>query len=253
MADENQETPERPEWLEQRFESVDAQAQAYAESRKEMDRMRSQMEMERQQYSAALEAIETRAQQQPPAQQEIQSQGYDPMAAAYERAYAEGDVNAMLRIQTDFSTKNTVDAVGRLLDERLSALQKPVEANAAAMRNSQIMMAEEMVRRQIGSEKYQELYPRISELVQDHPNFLPAEASIEGYATAITDLAKLAEHDTLNSRIASLEAERAEKLQAQTVPGAGIRSAFTPDQQAAEWERIKNAPNDSYAAMRSRQ
>ena len=251
MADENQETAERPEWLDQRFESVEAQAQSYAEARREMDRMRSQMETERAQYTAALEAIESRA-PQPPPQQEIQSQGFDPLASAYERAYAEGDTAAMMKISADYASQNTLKAVSQLLDDKLGDLKKPIEENSAATRQSQIMMAEEVVKREISPEKYQELYPKISELVQDHPHFLPASSSVEGYAAAIRDLAKLAEHDTLKRSLAELEQERAEKLQAQTVPGAGVRSAFTPDQQAQEWERIKNAPNDSYASMRSR-
>lgn len=216
--------------------------------------MRSQMETERAQYTAALDAIEQRANAiQTPPQQEIAAQGFDPMQAAYERAYAEGDTAQMMKISADYAAKNTLDAVGKLLDDKLGEFRPAIESTQAAQRESQIRMAEDIVSRQLGHDNWRELLPQVSTLIQDHPHYLPQAASVEGYAAAILDVAKLAQHDSLSKTVEQLQAERLEKLQAQTVPGAGVRSAFTPDQQKDEWSKIVNAPNDSYQALRSRQ
>lgn len=241
--------PERPEWLEDRYQTAEDQAKAYSEARAEMNRMRSTMEQERSTMAAALERIE--AQTQAPAPVQVQPSD-DPAILAYQRAYEEGDAQAMLRLGAQFTQGPLVEAVGRLLDDRFEKIQPALEATNAAQREAQIRMAEDIVARQIGPEKYQELLPQISSALQDHQHWLPQVATTDGYANAILDVAKLVEHDTLTKTVAELEAERAEKMAAQTVAGAGRGSVYSRDQQQAEVDRIKAAPTDSYASMMAR-
>jgi hypothetical protein len=103
--------------------------------------------------------------------------------------------------------------------------------------------------RQLGPDRYQEMLPVIRELVADNPHYLPTNGTVEGYAQAINAVVKLAEHDQLQRRVAELEQERAEKLAAQTVTGAGRGSIYTEDEQEAMRQRIRNAPERSVGAL----
>lgn len=251
MADEPttpaEETPaERPEWLLERFQTPEAQAQAYAEAQAEMNRLRSQMEQERQSFSAALESIQTTP---PPTGT---GQQFDPAVTAYAHAYEQGDVAAMLAAQAEFTMRPTVEAVGKLLDERLGALTPAVEAATAAQREHDIRLAEGLVERTIGPDRYAEILPRIREIVADHPNYLPQATSVEGYRDAILNVAKLAEHDTLVKTVAQLEQERADKLAAQTLSGGYNRPVGNPDADRAEFERIKATPTGTFQELLDR-
>lgn len=245
MADEVVvETPERPEWLEDKFKTPEDQAQAYAAAQAEMHRLRQQGEQERQQFQAALESMQTQQQtQQVPV---IQSQGFDPGAAELEQAYERGDYSAIMRIQAEAAARATVPAVAQLIDQKLGEMTPTIEAQQAHVRESSIRMAEQLVAQQLTPEKYKELLPGIQAQIADNPNFLPQSASVEGYATAILNVAKLAEHDTLAQQVEALTKERNEKLAANQLSPGGNRSIYTQDEQQAYIDRIKNTPVGSF-------
>lgn len=231
----------KPAWLPDRFETPEALAKGYEESQAEMNRLRAASEQERTQFAAALEAMQT------PTPQAPSNNGFDPDVAAYNDAYERGDTAAMLRIQAQAAAKEVVPAVAQLIDARLGEMTPAIEAQQAHVRESSIRMAEDVVTRNLGPDVYQELLPTIRTLIADHPNYLPQSASVEGYAAAILDVAKLAQHDALIADNARLQAEITEKTNAQLLTGGGNRSVYTPDQQKAEFERIKNTPAGSFS------
>lgn len=250
MADEPKveaEAGARPEWLPEQFKEPEALVRSYEESRSEMNRMRQQMESDRAQFASALEAMEAQRPTAPAPSGD--GNDFDPLMAAYSAAYETGDTAAMLRLSADFGAKPVIAAVGQLLDERFSQLQPAIQQQQVAQRESTIRMAEDVVGRTLGPEAYQELLPKMSELIQSNPHYLPATGNVDTYAKSIMDVAKLAQHETLVKQNAELQAERAEKLAAATLTGAGRGSVYTPDQQKAEFERIKNTETGSYGQL----
>ncbi len=249
MADEPTTTPpedtppERPDWLADRYSSVEDQAKAYAESQAEMNRMRSQMEQERQSFTAALEGM------QAPAPAPQQGQAFDPALSAYAAAYEQGDVQGMLAAQAQYVQAPVIDAVGRLIDEKLSAITPAVQAAQAQERENTIRLAEGMVERIIGADRYAELAPQISAIAADHPHYLPQSSSAEGYRDAILNMAKLAEHDSLVRTNAELVQERNDKRAAQTLSPGYNRQALPADAAQAEFDRIKNTPGGTFAEL----
>lgn len=245
MADEVVvvESDGRPEGLPEKFKTVEDMATSYAAAEAQMHRQTQQIEQERAQFQAALQA-QTEQQQQRPI---IQADGeFDPDVAAYEQAYERGDTAAMLRISTQMSAKATVPAVAQLLDQWKGEFAPTIEAQQSAIRQSQIEAAEGQVSRLIGEDEYKALVPKLRELISDHPNYLPPSASPEGYANAILDVVKIARYDQLVQSNEELTAERNEKLAAQQLGNGGNRSIYTKDEQEAFVERIKNTPTGSF-------
>ena len=249
MADEPvvDPTPQRPEYLLDKFQTEAEQARGYAEVEKKMRQMEVEMKEQAQSFTAALEGL-----QPVPAPQQFngqQQQAFDPNLTAYATAYEQGDVAGMLAAQAQYTTAPVIDAVSRLLDERLSSLTPAVEAASKAQREHDIRLAEGLVERQLGPDKYAELLPRVKELIMDNPNWLPTATSVEGYAASIVNVAKLAGHDVLQRTVADFEQERAAKLAAQTLSGGYNRPAGNPDADRAEFERIKNTATGSFAEV----
>lgn len=247
MADEPVvEAAERPEWLQDKFQSAEDQAKAYAASEAEMHRMRQQNEQERQRFQAALEA-QAQVVQQPVIQ--AQAGGFDPAAAELEQAFAQGDYGAIMRIQSEAAARATVPAVAKLLDGWKDEFTPTLEAQQSAIRQSQIAAGEGIVAQMIGTDEYAKLAPKLSELVADRPNYLPAAASPEGYAAAILDVVKIARYDQLVEDNAEMSKDRAEKLAAQQLAPGGNRSIYTADEQKAEFDRIKNSQTGSFGEL----
>ncbi len=251
MADEptpQDAPPERPEWLPEQFQTPEALAESYQNLRAESDRMRNEMQRDRESFTAALETF----QQQPAPPPPNGPQTYDPAMSAYAAAYENGDIQGMLAAQAQYTLNPTIEAVGRLIDEKLSAITPAVQQAQAAQREHDLRLAEGLVERQLGPERYLELLPRIRELAADNPNYLPTSTSVEGYAASIMNIAKLAEHDTMQRRITEFEQERQEKLGAQTLTGGYNRPTVDPDAARADFERVKNTSTGSFEEMMAR-
>jgi hypothetical protein len=243
-----------PDWPEQ-FKSPEDVLKAYNELRPEMNRVQSQLAQmeeqhnrERQQWLEANERLATRGTELPAGQQQ-----FDPLIATFARAAEEGDYVTMARASADLSARGTVDAVAKLLEERLAPLSPALEETQRHQREANLRMAEDVVQRTLGPERYQALFPTISATLQENGHWLPqGVGTVDGFTQAILTAAKLAETETKDKRISELEAELAEKRAAQTLTGGGVRSAFTTDEQQAEWQRIKDAPTGSYSEMMAR-
>jgi len=256
MAEE-QGADERPEWLPEQFQSPEALAESYAQLRPEMDRMRSQFDQERAQFQQLLEQQQEQfqqlvaEQQQRPPQPQNELGLANPLVEAFGRGYEEGDPARMIQAAAQYTQQPLIEAVGRLMDEKLSALNPALQQQQAFQREANLRMAEANYAARIGQEEYRELMPSISSILSQNTNWLPENGTVEGYEAAIDNAAKLAQHDSLVNRMKALEAERAEKLAAQTLTGSGRGSVFSEDEAEAMRNRIRNADNSSYAQLRA--
>lgn len=233
-----------PEGWPEQFKSPEALLKSYQELRPEMDRLKSEREAERAQFAETLAALE----QTPPAQQRQQT--FDPSVAAWTDAIERGDYAQAMRIQAEASQQSMLDAVGQVLDQRFQQLQPTIEAQSAAQREASLRMAEDLVGREIGADRYMAALPRIQEILAEKPHYLPPAASVEGYRDAILDVVRLAEHASQQERLAAYEAEQREKQAAQTLTSSGrVANVATGDAAAQEFDRIKNAPQGSYAEL----
>lgn len=231
-----------PEGLEQ-FKSPDDLAKSYQELRPEMDRLRSQLEAERAQFAETLAELEQTRQ---PVQQQTAGQ-FDPTVAAYADAMDRGDYQTAMQIQQQAMLQTMTGAVGQVLDERFKQFEPVLEQQTKAQREASIRMAEDLVSRQLGPDRYTELLPKISELAE---RYLPAQGSVESYRDAILDMAKLASYEDQERQITEFQQERAEKLAAQTVTGSGRGvQVATGDAAQQEFDRIKNATTGSYSEL----
>jgi hypothetical protein len=249
MADEpNQqveEQPEPPEWVAEKFRSaenpIEAQARSYAEAEREMSRLRSETERQQKEFSEALSSLAEKEQQYQ--QQPQYMPQTDPLLAAAQRAYEEGDVTTLLAIQAQISQA----ATAQILDQRLGQLDERFQSGAAQDRELSLRMAEEQVQRVFGEERWAELAPKVQEQLSSRP--LPQTPSVEGYASHILDIARLVDYDRLTQAHAALEAERQAKLNAQTLDNGAVRVPLTAPKDKDAWAEIKNADAGGWGAI----
>lgn len=233
------------DWPENFKTPMDA-VNSYKESQAEMNRMRSQMEAERAQFAETIASIEDLR----PQPQQTSSRSDDPNLSAWKRAIEDGDLDRAYQIQQESLQNPVVDAVGKLLDERFEKLQPTLDQQTQQQRQTAITMAEDMVAKQLGPETYQALLPDIQKIVAENPHYLPNASSVEGYRDSILAIAKLADYETQKTLADSLQAERAEKLAAQTVTGSGrVANVTTGDAARSEVERIKATQVGSYGEL----
>ncbi len=241
---------EPPPGLEQ-FKTPEDLAKSYMELRPEMDRMRSEMERERQQFAETLSSLNDV--RETPAPNGNGQPQFDPSVAAWGNAIEQGDYAQAMQIAQQSMQQPLVAAVGNLLDERFQQLQPAMQAQEAAQRQTMIQMAEDLVARTLGPEQYEALLPAIKEQVAANPHYLPAASSVEGYRDAILNVAKLADYDAQRARVEAFEQDRAEKLSAATMTGSGrVAQVATGDVAKQEFDRIKNTPTGSYSELMNR-
>lgn len=232
-----------PEGWPEQFKTPEALLKSWQELRPELDRTKSQMEAERAQFAETIAALEQNT--QPP-----QQKTYDPSVSAWTDAIERGDYAQAMQIQSQASQQAMLDAVGKVLDDRFQQLQPTIEAQTAAQREASLRMAEDLVGRTIGADRYMAALPNVQSILAENPHFLPQTASVEGYRDAILNVVKIAEHAEFEQRQQQWEAEQREKAAAQTLTSSGrVAQVATGDAAAQEFDRIKNAPQGSYAEL----
>jgi hypothetical protein len=243
---QQQEAPEIPDFIEDRFRGADnpveAQARSYAEARREMDRIRSESERQQREFSEALSSLSEREQQFQAPQQQYAPQA-DPLLSAAQRAYEEGDVTTLLAIQAQISQA----ATAQLLDQRLGQFQEQFQGVNAHDRELSLRMAEDQVQRVFGPDRWAELAPKVQEGLTSRP--LPDRPSVEGYAAHLLDLARLADYDRVVQQNQALEQERQAKLSAQTLDGGTARVPLTARKDEDSWNEIRNADSGGWNAI----
>jgi len=237
--------PERPDWLLDKFKSVDDQARSYSEAEQRLVALQAQLDQEREQFSSALQNMESMREQELATQQQ---QSWDPNANPliqnFQRALDEGDAQALLAMQLELNRQV-------MRQEMQSAMQEfggKVDRNQDAEREMAITMATERVARQY--EDWDALAPRIGAFLQQRPHWIPESSSVEGFERALNEAASvILAQDTMERRTAE-ENDRVAKLnQAGGLVGLGAQAPRSPEQDAQEWARIKDSRLGGYADL----
>ena len=193
--------------------------------------MRSQFESERQQFQEILtqqqQQFESLAAQQQAPQQQSELAMANPLVDAFGRGYEEGDPARMLQAAAQYTQQPLIEAVGRLMDEKLSALSPQMQQQQAFQREANLRMAEANYAARIGHEQYQQLMPAISNVLSANQNWLPGERHRRGLRGG--DRQRRQARPARLARLAPRGggAGAHEKLAAQTLSGAGRGSVYT--------------------------
>jgi hypothetical protein len=238
---EEEEGAGRPDWLLEKFTSPEDQARAYADAEREMSRLRSEMEREREQFSEALQNMENL--QVAPPQQNVYSPEQDPLLQQYQQAVDVGDARAMLAIQLELNRQQTEQAVRSSLKDYDTKFERSSESD----REVAITLATERVARDY--ENWQEIAPKIGDFLQENQHWIPEGASVEGFERVLHQAAKLVMADDLIAARRNEEASRQEKLNTQVLQGLGGGRTPTPDEAKVEWDKIKSINLGGYSGI----
>lgn len=241
-----------PEQVPEQFRNnPSAVFQSYEESRKEMDRLRSQLEEERAQHLEMLTAQQERQQQFTAQQQQQAPQGLDPQTqaqlAAYQQAVESGDATAQLAITLALSQQLNQQAVAAAIDQKLSGFTPELEAQKQVDRDNAFRMAELRVANQYG-DQWKDIQPEVQKWLHEHPVFLPQVNTIDAFEPVIAEAARSVQNQKAAEELAGIQADRAAKLAAQTATGGGVSKHPTnTDEKKQAWEEVKAAAHVSYA------
>jgi len=232
----------RPEWLLEKFESPEAQAQAYAEAEREMGRMREEMARERDQFQSALQNLEALRLEEPQRPQQAYAPENDPLLQQYQNALDMGDARALLAINLELNRQMTQQAIA----EGMKDLSGRVERQGDVDREVAITMATERVARQ--HEDWEEIAPEVGRLLQANNEWIPTNSSIEAYEKAIGQAARVVKAERYMASRDSEERTRQEKLASQGLTGGAARVA-TQEELNREWDAVKNAKLTGYSGL----
>ncbi len=242
---------ERPDWLEERYATAEDQAKAYAEARREMNRLQTEQQQEREAFAQALEAMQSAPPQQFPVQQTPYDPNADPMLQAYEEAKQMGDSRRELAITMALNQQ----MLNQALDQRFSSLQPSIDAQAKADVDHAIQLAEFRVMQEMDKDQPGE-YSRVKDQIahtlnNEYPQLKPQDADVDKWVSALKAAHGLSQREAMAKQLADLQQANQEK-QAQMGPpqGAPGRVAMGTPEEKSEWEKIMAADTNSYANMR---
>lgn len=237
----------RPDWLPENFKTPEDLAKSYDESRREMDKLRSERDEERAQFAAALERIEAAT----TTQQQREPTG-DPQAnqllSAYAQAVEAGDAAAMLSIQLALNQQ----ATAQVIDERLGKLTPQLESQSKADRDIAFEIASERVAKQYG-DQWPDVQPEVQKWLKEHQSWLPTTNSPEAFEQVIREGASIIVNAKAAEQLAAAQQDREAKLTAQTATGgASGKHPIVTDEKKAAWNEVVNADVGSYSQARSK-
>lgn len=234
--------PERPDYLLERFNSVDDQARSYAELERtytqNQQRMRG-LEEAYQDLAAQYDELQE-LQQQEPQHQPYQPPppGYDeesPLLQMYRSARENDDIAAELRLQTAMQ-RGLWEAWQQEYEAQQQASYEP-DGNDQVVAQLFAMQTEQLIRQQVPD--WDEIKGGVHDVIQEHSYLLtdtpePLEAAgmirnaVAIYRQQQADLAPPAQ----GSNQLPAPAGRQQKLQAQTMQGQGLNpgTEVTPEQ-----------------------
>lgn len=238
---EQPETPAVPEYIEERFRSaenpLEAQARGYAEAQREMNRLRSESERERKQFTEALTQLEAA---QTPAPVPFNPNA-DPLVQLAQKAWEEGDMATFLAVNAQINQA----ATRQVLAEEVGPLKEQMTSGNKQDRALALQMAEERVKGMYGDRWETEIAPEINKRLAH----LPAEASVEGFVEFLTREAQAIDYPRLKKQLDAAEAERTAKLNANTLGGGGARVPLQADENKEHWDRVKAANSGSWSGV----
>lgn len=233
-----EETPERPDFLDPRFDSVEAQARAYRDAEKQM----RQREQEANEFRRRAEQADLYEQQLEALTQQQQNQGFDPMQhpliAAGQQAFDNGDFVAVAaalqqlgigqapepapqeRVIDDFQVKQ----LDMIVQQRYGADDSTREAALAAIETDPVL-----------SKAYTDWLEKPTATVGEFEPILDMAYRLVGAQAAQQEQASLAQQQ------AEKEAARQRKLEQESLSGAGPTRVASASEQEDAWARIKGA------------
>ncbi len=227
----------RPEWLPSEFETPEALAKSYAESR----RLIEQRGREANDAIARVEAMqEALSSQQQSTQQAQGATEFDRIASDYQDAIESGDYQRALGIQATLTNLQIQQAVAA---QQASFPQPDMEIVAE--------QAEQRLRHKYGDD-YDRLREKTAQVLEARPDLRQDTTTLAGAERAIDTAFKLALSDDLYARQHSdrqkaeqAEMSRQQKLDAQTLTGGGGRAA-PADPQSDLWKSIAGADGGKF-------
>ncbi len=227
---------EQPEWLDPKFAAADnpveAQARSYAEAQRLIqERGREAGDAERRAADAEQRLAELEAAQQ---QQYVGNGEQNPLVTAYERAFEEGDIHGMLAIQAQIAQAVAAEAA-----------PKPAGPDTALL----VQFAENQIRATNSDyDQYRDATVDVLKEMEAAGVSLTGEGatlqSVQSGIASALDMARgraaYQQQQSEATKQAAADRARAEKQQAQTLPGGGTRPP-TPDENASAWEKIVNS------------
>lgn len=237
----------RPDYLLDRFKTEGDQAQAYAESEKEMNRLRAQNDKERAEFASALEQMSAMQAQATPPQQGLDPQT-NQLLSQFQYARDNGDVAAELAMTLALQQQ----MLTQTLDERFKTLAPQLDDQRQADRDIAFRIAEDRVQRGFGDEQWAEIQPAVDEWLRSHPAYLPQVNDPVAFETVIREAAQIVVNANATEKLAEIETDRQTKLAQQTATGTGQgRYPTQTDEKAKEWQAVVDAPVSSYSQIRS--
>lgn len=250
--------PDRPDWLDTRFTSVEDQARSYNEARAEMGRAQAraqEVEQAAQYYMERASELEAALEAQPQEQQ-IQDDpaAFNPLVAQYEQAVENGDIRTQMALTAYMASQISDQKNEALKAELLQAVgqKDPVANEYYAMQAHDI--AREAYDAKYGQgawdvDKVEAAQWLATEAPERIPETLsPSQAAKEMIWAAehVQGLKHLTADEQQRTQMA---AQRQQRLMAQTARGSGTPPpAVETDEE--RWAQIANAPKDSYSSLR---
>lgn len=230
----------RPDWLPENFKTAEDLAKSYDESRREMDKLRSERDEERAQFAAALERIEAAQTPAPPA-----GGDQNQLLNAWNQAVEAGDANAQLAISIQLQQQMLTTE----LDKRFEKLTPQLESQSKADRDIAFEIASERVAKQHG-DAWAEIQPEVQAWLKEHQTWLPTTNSPEAFEQVIREGAQIVVNAKAAEQLAAAQKDRDAKLTAQTATSSGSGKFPTAtDEKKAEWDAVKNADVGSYSQL----
>lgn len=237
----------KPEWLEDRYSSVEDQAKAYSEARKEMDRLRTEMEQQGRQFSEALQEMTAETQRQ-------SAQKYDPNAdpdvTAWRQAVEAGDPDMMLGA----NLKLVQRLVASEREQAQKELQPQIDQQAQLAQDAAIELAEATVRTELIQKglDYDASREEIADQIKAFGG-LPVGGNKQAHEAMIRAAGEVVYARAVTEAHSKGEFLRREKLAAGTVqPGATGRTATGAPAEKDAWSEIRGADDNSYAGLMGR-
>ena len=194
----------RPEWLDKKFESVEAQAQAYAEAQRAM----SQAIERQRQTEARLEELAVAQQREP----EVQQPDFGPQNAyqMWVNAVEEGDAMAQLGVLAYLNQQQ--------IQQEIAKVTPP--ADSSGEQNAQVFAAlvEQQTAANYGDE-WETLKPEVGQLLQEHPHLLPDSGDLTQTVQALSLVADMVRARNGATAQAAADAGRQQKKMAQGISG----------------------------------
>lgn len=229
-----------PEGWPEEFKSPQDLLKSYQEIRPQMNRLQSQLEQERTQFSEALQTLEgMRPQEQ---QQQTYTPQQDPILTSYQEALDSGDARAMLAINMELQQRIVQKQMQELQTQQQARFQQANDTD----REVAITLATERVSRDYPD--WEELAPKVGEILQARPHWIPEQVSVEGFERALREAADLYKAQELVAEQRKQESDRQSKLQAQGLQGDAGR-VMSPQEQQQEWDKIKGINLGGYSGI----